>query len=110
MKLAIIGSRDLEIDNLGNYLPDNITEIVSGGAKGIDTIAALYAKENNIKITEFLPDYARYKKGAPLIRNKQIVDYADEAIAFWNGTSKGTERTITMFKKSGKKVIVINIK
>ena len=36
MKVAIVGSRNLHINNLGNYLPENVTEIVSGGAKGID--------------------------------------------------------------------------
>ncbi len=110
MKIAIIGSRSLKIENLGDYLPDRVTEIVSGGAKGIDTIAAEYSRQNNIKLTEFLPDYARYKKGAPLKRNQQIADYADEVIAFWDGISRGTKSTIAMFEKSGKNVTVINLK
>ena len=33
MKLAIIGSRGLWVENLGDYLPPGVTEIVSGGAK-----------------------------------------------------------------------------
>ena len=39
MKIAVIGSRNTETDNLEQYLPKEITEIVSGGAKGIDTFA-----------------------------------------------------------------------
>ena len=72
MKLAIIGSRNLIIEHLEDYLPDNVTEIVSGGAKGIDRLAAEYAKKHQLPLTEFLPDYARYGRGAPFIRNRQI--------------------------------------
>ncbi len=82
MKVAIIGSRNLKVNNLGEYLPIGVTEIVSGGAKGIDTCAKIYALKNNIKLTEFLPEYEKYGKRAPLIRNLEIIDYADEVIAF----------------------------
>ena len=74
MKVAVIGSRDIKDINLGEYLKDDVTEIVSGGAKGVDTVASQYAKENNIKLTEFLPEYNRYKRGAPLKRNIQIAE------------------------------------
>ena len=107
MKIAIIGSRDLHIDNLGDYLPDGVTEIVSGGAKGIDSDAEAYSMVNNLKMTVFLPDYNRYKRGAPIIRNKQIVDYSDEVIAFWDGISKGTKSVIDYCMKTGKKVTVV---
>ena len=107
MKIAIIGSRNLSPVDIEKYLPINISEIVSGGAKGVDRIAAYIAKKNNIPLVEFLPDYARYKRGAPLKRNEEIVKYADEAIAFWDGKSKGTLFTVELFKKAGKKVTVI---
>ena len=58
MKVAIIGSRQLEIENLSEYIPLTTTEIVSGGAKGIDTCAKKYAISANIKLTEFLPYYS----------------------------------------------------
>lgn len=54
MKIAIIGSRGLSADDLGKYLPVGVTEIVSGGAKGIDTCAKEYALANGLKLTEFL--------------------------------------------------------
>ena len=94
MKVAIIGSRNLVVNNLGDYLPEGLTEIVSGGAKGVDTTAREYAIEHSIKITEFLPEYSRYKRGAPLKRNIQIVEYADTVIAFWDGKSHGTKFVI----------------
>lgn len=109
MKLAIIGSRNLEIEDLSSYIAQNVTEIVSGGARGVDSAAAKYAKENGIPLTEFLPDYARYKRAAPLKRNEKIAEYADEALAFWDGTSKGTLYTVELFKKLGKKVTAIKM-
>ena len=106
MKIAVIGSRGLRVDDLGKYLPENTTEIVSGGAKGVDTSAKEYAEKNNIKLTEFLPEYEKYGRGAPLRRNLQIIGYADEVLAFWDGTSRGTKYVIDNCKKQNKKVTV----
>ncbi len=65
MRVAVIGSRGLQVDHLENYLPEGVTEIVSGGAKGIDTCAKNYALLHGLKLTEFLPEYSRYGRGAP---------------------------------------------
>ena len=65
MKVAVIGSRSLCISTLENYLPEDTTEIVSGGAKGIDFCAKQYAESHSVKYTEFLPEYEKYKKAAP---------------------------------------------
>ena len=107
MKLAIVGSRTLVINNLENYLPENITEIVSGGAKGIDTCAANYALEHHIPYKEFLPDYKKYGRAAPVVRNRLISEYADIALVFWNGRSKGTKNVINLFHDLGKEIIII---
>ena len=107
MKVAIIGSRSIIINNLGNYLPKNTTEIVSGGAKGVDTCARRYAIAHNIKLTEFLPDYKIFGRIAPLVRNRKIVDASDIIIAFWDNSSKGTLYTINYAYKKGKKVKII---
>ena len=50
MKIAIIGSRNLRIENLSQHLPKNVTEIVSGGAKGVDTCAKAYAETNGLNL------------------------------------------------------------
>ena len=110
MKIAVIGSRGLNVDNLGKYLPDEVTEIVSGGAKGIDTCAREYANAKGIKMTEFLPEYKKYGKNAPLKRNLQIIDYADLVLSFWDGQSKGIKYVIDNCKKRNKKVVVYTVK
>lgn len=101
MKVAVIGSRGLSVCDLDRYLPKDVTEIVSGGACGIDTSARNYALSHNIKLTEFLPQYALYGKQAPLIRNIEIIKYADIVFAFWDGTSHGTKYTIENCKRLG---------
>lgn len=90
MKVAIVGSRIMSVADLGSYLPEGTTEIVSGGAQGIDTCAREYAQANGVKLTEFLPEYEKYGRGAPIKRNRKIIDYADMVIAFWDGASRGT--------------------
>ncbi len=107
MKLAIIGSRKITQIALNEYIPDGVTEIVSGGADGVDTLAKEFANKNGIPLVEFLPKYHLYGRAAPIKRNEEIAKYADEALAFWDGTSKGTQYTIKFFEKSGKKVTVI---
>lgn len=106
MKVAVIGSRNLTIEDLGQYLPEDTTEIVSGGMRGIDTCAREYAFVKGLKFTEFLPDYQRYGRGALLKRNLQIIDYADEVLAFWDGQSRGTKFVIEHCKARNKPVRV----
>lgn len=99
MKVAVIGSRGLRVDNLEKYLPENTTEIVSGGAVGVDTSAKEYARSCGFKLTEFLPEYGKYGRSAPLKRNIEIIEYADTVLAFWDGKSRGTEFVIRNCKK-----------
>ena len=109
MKVAIVGSRNLYVNDLEKYLPERVSEIVSGGAKGIDKSAADYAISHNIKLKEFLPEYKRYGKSAPLKRNLEIIKYSDLVIAFWDGKSKGTKYVIENCKKLNIKLIIHQI-
>ena len=110
MKIAVIGSRNLVVTDLQRYLPAGVTEIVSGGARGIDACAREYALAHGLKLTEFLPDYKVYGRGAPLRRNLQIIDYADGVIAFWDGYSRGTKYVIEQCRKRKIKITVSIIK
>lgn len=94
MKVAVIGSRNITVEDLSQYIPKETLEIVSGGAKGIDSQAKAFASKNNIKFTEFNPDYHRFGRGAPLKRNLEIIAYADYVVAIWDGKSKGTKFVI----------------
>ena len=98
MKIAIVGSRKINVTDIERYVSD-CEEIVSGGARGVDTCAAEHAKNNGIKLTVFIPQYERYGRAAPIVRNKEIVDYADKIIAFWDGKSNGTKFVIDNCRK-----------
>lgn len=106
MKVAIVGSRNLKVKDIGKYLPEGVTEIISGGAIGIDTCAKNYAISNNITYTEYLPKYDIYGKSAPLKRNIEIIQAADTLIAFWDGKSRGTKFVIDNCKKYKKPIKV----
>lgn len=111
MKVAIVGSRsasDYEAWKklaLG-VLPENTSMIVSGGAKGIDAFAARLAEELGLPLLEFKPDYGKYGRGAPLVRNTEIVNAADYVLAFPSGESKGTYDAIRKARKQNKRLRV----
>ena len=102
MKVAVVGSRSLYVRDLSLYLPKNITEIVSGGAMGVDASAREYAEEQGIPLTEFLPDYKAFGRRAPLKRNIQIIEYSDQVLIFWDGRSRGSYFVISQCRKRGK--------
>ena len=109
MKLAIIGSRNcppIDIEAHLNSMPDTI---VSGGAKGADTYAREFAQKHNLNLIEFLPDYDKYGRKAPLVRNKLIVEECDCVLAFWDGKSRGTKFTIDYANEKGKPVKIVQI-
>lgn len=109
MKVAVIGSRSLRINDMRFYIPSATTEIVSGGAKGVDKAAEDFARKKELKYTEFLPEYEKYARAAPLRRNEKIIDYADLVVALWNSKSKGTQYVINLCKQTDKPLIVYHI-
>ncbi len=106
MRIAVVGSRKVIVTDFEANIPD-CSEIVSGGAKGVDTCAAEYARSRGLKLTEFLPQYERYGRAAPIMRNKEIVDYSDKVLVFWDGQSKGALSVIKYAEKVGKPCKVI---
>ena len=108
MKLAITGSRKYdnyeELEQVIKSLAPDATTIITGGAKGADTLAARYAKAHNLELEIIRPDYKKYfAKVAPLMRNNTIVAKADKVIAFYYKTqSGGTLDTTKKAKTAGK--------
>ena len=100
MNVAIVGSREFdnylffknEVDKI--LLNINVREIISGGARGVDTLAIKYAREREIPYRVFYPQWETLGKKAGIIRNIDIVDSSDLCIAFWNGLSRGTYFTL----------------
>ncbi|MGN1115477.1 MAG: hypothetical protein ACI4TH_02785 [Candidatus Ornithomonoglobus sp.] len=107
MKLLIAGSRSIKEFDLTPYIPSDADMIISGGANGIDMLAEEFADKHKLSKTILRPDYARYKKGAPLKRNDEMVDMADEVLVVWDGKSRGSKHTIDYAVKIGKKVTVV---
>jgi hypothetical protein len=116
MKIAVIGSRDFTNYDQVKAVLDTYpaTEYVSGGARGADKQAERYAAEKGIPIKICLPLHDRgeghpYQVKHFAMRNRELVDYADMIIAFWDGKSKGTKQALEYAESQGKIIIIERI-
>lgn len=112
-KVIIAGTRTLNnyelVKKYTDFKLSNIKEeieIVSGGANGADALGEKYAKEKGYKIKIFNADWNTYGKSAGPRRNKQMAEYADALIAFWDGKSRGTKNMIDEATQRNLKVAV----
>jgi len=85
-----------------------ITEVVSGCATGVDSIGERWARANGIPIRRFPADWSQHGKAAGPIRNRQMAEYADALIAFWDRKSKGTKNMIETANRNNLKVYIIH--
>ncbi|MEO1416242.1 MAG: DUF2493 domain-containing protein [Bacteroidota bacterium] len=112
MKIIIAGSRTFQdyerlvaiCDQLlGSMdLADDPIEIVSGAARGADQLGEAYASSKGYIIQRFPADWAKWGKMAGPLRNQAMAAYADGAIIFWDGRSRGTKHLIRVLRKEGK--------
>ena len=117
MKLAIVGGRDFNDYTLLEVWVDSITSmqfdrednivIVSGEAKGADSLAFRFAEEHRIEMRVYPAEWDKYGKSAGFIRNQTIVDNCDMVLAFWDGESRGTADTIEKAKRAKKPTFII---
>jgi predicted Rossmann fold nucleotide-binding protein DprA/Smf involved in DNA uptake len=97
MRVAVVGSRSLDErcrKVLSEHMPAGASEIISGGATGVDTFAEQHAAEYGLLMTVIRPDYKTYDRQAPLIRNSQIVSMSDFVLILWDGISRGSLNVI----------------
>ena len=105
MKVIIAGSRTITDYSIVKKAIEEsgfkITEVVCGGAKGVDLLGRDWAFFNVIPVTDFIAKWDLHGKRAGYIRNAEMVKYADALIAVWDGASKGTKHTIDLAIKNG---------
>ena len=107
MKLLIVGSRSITDFDLSKYIPSQTDLIISGGATGVDSRAETYADQHKISKLILRPKYHLYGKAAPIKRNEQMVDLADEILIIWDGLSRGAQSTLNYAKKKNKSFMLI---
>ncbi len=116
MKIAIVGGRDFNDYNflrkeVGKFIYENeisLSSIISGGAKGADTLAEKLATEMNVELIIFKPNYEKFGRGATIVRNTEFIKNCDVVVAFWDGKSKGTHDSIKKAQKLDKRLSIIN--
>ena len=102
-KIIIAGGRDFMDYNLLKEKTNKILQekrvshkivIISGCARGADTLGLRYASENAFDVEEYPANWDKYGKKAGYMRNVEMAENADALIAFWDGKSKGTKHMI----------------
>lgn len=110
LKVIIAGGRDFTDYNLLKTKVDKILSqkkhthrifILSGKAKGADSLGERYARENSLEVIEFPADWDTFGKRAGVKRNAEMANEADALIAFWDGESHGTKHMIDIATKKG---------
>ena len=114
MKVIIAGSRNgvmardimFGVDKF-TIIHGDITEIVSGTARGADRLGEVWAEQHEIPVTSFPADWKRYGAGAGFRRNEAMAEYADGLIAIWVGGSRGTKHMIDAAREKGLRIAVM---
>lgn len=103
MKVIIAGSREgVKYSDVIDSIKEsgfNITEIVSGTARGSDKFGEQFAEDNGIPLSRFPANWNKHGKSAGYVRNTEMAEYADALIAIWDGESRGTKHMIDIANK-----------
>lgn len=115
-RVGVIGSRTVKdkdlifktLDSAFEKFP-HFTKIVSGGAKGADSLGEAWGIERGIECQLFHPDWLNHGKAAGFIRNKLIVQNCDVIFAFQKDNSRGTQHSIDYAKEIGVPVKLLKL-
>ena|SRR3990167_8122324 len=106
MRVLVCGGRDFDDSYLfweymDNLRAEGMDHIISGGARGADHLAEMYADREEINIDVYPADWEKFGKSAGYIRNKQMLieGRPDLVIAFPGG--KGTAMMVKLAKEAG---------
>lgn len=106
LRLLVCGGRDYnDRDKVFEVLDlihrvRTIAEIISGAARGADSLAAEWARSRGVKLTEKPADWKKHGRRAGPLRNLEMLDEnPDGVVAFPGG--KGTQHMIEISKKKG---------
>jgi predicted Rossmann fold nucleotide-binding protein DprA/Smf involved in DNA uptake len=109
-KVIIAGSREFDryedVALVGDVLINEGDVVVSGGARGADTLGERYARERGLQCLVMKADWDVLGKRAGYVRNRDMAIVSDMLIAFWDGKSKGTKHMIDLALEKGLKVFV----
>lgn len=115
MKLIVAGSRHLTlnyefIEQCRQAFALRPSEIVSGGASGVDRSAETFSEAINYPISIFRANWNKHGKAAGPIRNAEMADYADALLLIWDGRSRGSASMKAEMKKRNKPIYEVILK
>lgn len=114
MKVIIAGSRDITkyntVEQAVKLSGFEITEVVSGKARGVDTLGEVWALTHNIPVASFPANWNKHGRAAGPIRNCEMAEYAEALIAVYDGESTGTANMITQARSKGLDVFIYLVK
>jgi hypothetical protein len=114
LKVIVAGGRDFQNYNLLSEKLDKLFSkradvvIISGMAKGVDSLAVKYAEDNKLRVSEFPAQWAKHGNASGFRRNIEMARAADACVCFWNGKSPGTKHMIDTAQRFGLKLRIIN--
>jgi hypothetical protein len=116
-KVIIAGGRDFHSFPILRIHMDHLLKekaktckitIISGGARGADTLGEKYAQLRHYKVIKMKADWKKHRRSAGFVRNKDMLDLASGVVCFWNKRSKGTKHMIDITAKANKPLRIIN--
>lgn len=113
MRTIIAGSREYNNFEAANSIlsrcPWKVTEVVCGEARGADAMGKQWAELNKIQVVSFPADWDNNGKAAGPIRNKEMAEYSDAIVVFWDGVSKGTKNMVDLAIQYGLHLLLVRV-